>query len=40
VFIRDQVGEMIGFDEDDVGDHVQVVLTQKSRGGISIKAVA
>lgn len=40
VFIQKQVGEVLGYDEDDVGDHIQVVLTQKPRGGISIKAVA
>ena len=37
VYIRDQIMEVIG-EEDE--DKVQVVLTQKSRGGISIRSVA
>lgn len=36
VYIRDQVAEALEVEE----DNVQVTLTQKSRGGISIRAVA
>lgn len=36
VYLRDQVAEAIGAEE----DRVRVLLTQKSRGGISIKAMA
>ncbi len=40
VYIRDQVGEVLGYDSEETNDHIQVVLTQKSRGGISIRSVA
>jgi 7-cyano-7-deazaguanine reductase len=40
VHIRDEVGKAIGLDADETNDHVQVTLTQKSRGGISITSVA
>jgi NADPH-dependent 7-cyano-7-deazaguanine reductase QueF len=40
VFIRDQVGEVLGLDPQDVEQHIQVTLKQKSRGGISIRSVA
>jgi NADPH-dependent 7-cyano-7-deazaguanine reductase QueF len=40
VFIRDRVGEALGYDEQETFDKVQVSLTQKSRGGISIRSVA
>lgn len=50
VFIRNSVGFALGYedredgittpDEEEIARHVQVTLTQKSRGGISIKAVA
>jgi 7-cyano-7-deazaguanine reductase len=40
VHIRDEVGKAIGLDAEDTNEHVQVTLTQKSRGGISITSVA
>lgn len=48
VFIRDRVGEALGYLDtsdgslypDEIAEHIQVMLKQKSRGGISIKAVA
>lgn len=40
VYIRDQVGEVLGYDDEETNEHIQVVLTQKSRGGISIRSVA
>lgn len=40
VLIRDEVGKAIGLDAEDTNEHVQVTLTQKSRGGISITSVA
>jgi len=41
VFIRNEVGEVLGYeDEEDVLNHVQVILTQKSRGGITIRSIA
>lgn len=40
VYIRDEIGRAIGLDLDETLEHVQVTLTQKSRGGISINSVA
>jgi hypothetical protein len=47
VFIRDQVGVALGYhdaegnpDADEITEHIQVTLVQKSRGGISIRSVA
>ena len=40
VHIRDEIGKAIGLDAEDTNEHVQVTLTQKSRGGISITSVA
>lgn len=40
VYIRDQIGAVLGLDEDEIYNSVQVTLTQKSRGGISITSVA
>ena len=52
VYVRDQVGIVLGYvtqddglhgpspDEEAISEHVQVILTQKSRGGISIRSVA
>lgn len=47
VFIRDEVGAILGYtdgegnyDEEEISNHVQVILTQKSRGGISIRSIA
>lgn len=40
VYIRDQVGEAVGLDQDETAEHIQVTLHQKSRGGIAIRSVA
>ena len=40
VFIRDAVGEVLGLDPQDIEEHIQVTLVQKSRGGISIRSIA
>lgn len=40
VFIRDQVGQVLELDEEDTMKQVQIILMQKSRGGIEIKATA
>lgn len=40
VHIRDMVGESLELDEEDTAKMIQCTLVQKSRGGISIKAVA
>lgn len=40
VHIRDQIGEILGIEQGEITDHVHVILTQKSRGGISITSHA
>lgn len=40
VYIRDQIGAALGLEQDEIHDNIQVTLTQKSRGGISITSVA
>ncbi len=40
VYIRDTIADAVGLDEDERQEQIQVTLTQKSRGGISITSVA
>lgn len=40
VYIRDSIAKAVGLDDDDKLEQIQVTLTQKSRGGISITSVA
>lgn len=40
VHIRDTIADAVGLDEDERHEQIQVTLTQKSRGGISITSVA
>ena len=40
VHIRDTIADAVGLDEDERQEQIQVTLTQKSRGGISITSVA
>lgn len=39
-YIRDQIGEVLELEGEEIATHIQVTLIQKSRGGISIRAVA
>lgn len=40
VYVRENIAKAIGLDEEESMEHIQVTLTQKSRGGISITSVA
>lgn len=40
VHIRDTIASVVGLDEEEKMEQIQVTLTQKSRGGISITSVA
>lgn len=40
VFIRNEVGSVLKMDEEEAMEKVQVTLHQKSRGGITIRAIA
>lgn len=40
VFIRNEVGQALGMGEDEYVEKIQVTLHQKSRGGITIRAIA